>query len=75
MSRQPRIPSALVLQSLKRGGFNEYHQSGSHVQLRYSTKPDLRVMIPFRRKDMASKTLKSIIAQAGLTVDGFLELL
>lgn len=38
-------------------------------------KPDVRVTIPFHRRDLTPKTLKSIIAQAGLTVDEFIMLL
>ncbi|HCM43827.1 TPA: hypothetical protein DIS55_02645 [Candidatus Kaiserbacteria bacterium] len=75
MPRLPRIPSALVLRALKRAGFYEYHQSGSHVQLRHPTKQTLRITVPFHRKDLASKTLKSVIKQAELTVDDFLNLL
>ena len=75
MARLPRIPSILVLRALKRAGFYEFHQSGSHIQLRHQTKLELRVTIPFHRKDLMPKTLKSIIAQADLTVDDFLTLL
>ncbi|MBI2096723.1 MAG: type II toxin-antitoxin system HicA family toxin [Candidatus Sungbacteria bacterium] len=71
----PRIPSALVLRALKRARFYEYHQTGSHVQLRHPEKLSLRITIPFHRKDFAPKTLKTIIKQAGLTVDEFLKLL
>ena len=38
-------------------------------------KPDLRITIPFHKKDLSPKTLKSIINQAGLTVDEFINLL
>ncbi|MDP3991204.1 MAG: type II toxin-antitoxin system HicA family toxin [Candidatus Nealsonbacteria bacterium] len=75
MSKLPRIPSSLVIRALKRARFYEYHQSGSHIQLRHRDKPNLRVTIPFKRKDLAPKTLKSILKQAGLTVDEFIDLL
>jgi len=75
LPKLPRIPSALVIRVLKRAGFYEYHQSGSHVQLRHSIKKELRVTIPFHRKELTPKTLKSIIKQADLTVDKFIELL
>ncbi len=35
----------------------------------------MRVTIPFHRKDLTPKTLKSIIVQAGLTVGEFIGLL
>lgn len=75
MPRLPRIPGTLVLHALRRAGFYEFHQAGSHVQLRHPAKPTLRVTVPFRRKDLAPKTLKSILVQAGLAVEDFLELL
>jgi len=75
MAKLPRIPSILVIRALKRARFYEYHRSGSHIQLRHSDNPNLRVTIPFQRKDLTPKTLKSIIQQAGLTINEFIELL
>ena len=75
MPKLPRIPSLLVIRALKRARFYEFHQSGSHIQLRRIDSPNLRVTIPFHRKDLTPKTLKSIIAQAGLTIDEFIQLL
>lgn len=75
MSKLPRIPSLLVIRALKRARFYEFHQSGSHIQLRHLVKPELRVTVPFRRKDLTPKTLKSIIQQAGLTIEEFITLL
>ena len=75
MAKLPRIPSLLAIRALKRANFYEFHQSGSHIQLRHSSNIILRVTIPFHRKDLTPKTLKSIINQAGLTVDEFIELL
>ena len=75
MPKLPRIPSALALRALKRAHFYEFHQSGSHVQLRHPNHPHLRVTIPFHRRDITPKTLRSIIRQAEITVDEFLKLL
>ena len=75
MTKLPRIPSILAIRAFKRNHFYEFHQSGSHIQLRHLDNPNLRVTIPFHRKDLTLKTLKSIIQQAGLTVDEFIELL
>jgi len=71
----PRVPSSLVIHTLKRAGFYEYHQAGSHLHLRHNTKQGLRVTIPVGKTTLAPKTLKSIIAQAGLSVDEFIKLL
>lgn len=75
MPKLPRIPSALVIRALKRARFYEYHQSGSHIQLCHLDKPNLRVTIPFHKKDLSPKTLKSIIKQAGLSAEDFIRLL
>ena len=75
MPKLPRIPSVLVIRALKRARFYEYHQLGSHIQLRHLGNPNLKVTIPFHRKDLRLKTLKSIIDQAGLTVEEFIDLL
>ena len=75
MPKLPRIPSILAIKALKRDHFYEYHTSGSHIQLRHPEKSHLRVTIPFHRKDLNPKTLKSIIEQAELTVEEFIKLL
>ncbi|MFH0791951.1 MAG: type II toxin-antitoxin system HicA family toxin [bacterium] len=75
MPKLPRIPSILAIKALKRARFYEYHYSGSHLQLRHSEKTELRVTIPFSKKDLAPKTLKSILKQAGITVNEFIDLI
>jgi len=75
MAKLPRIPSLLVIKALKRAGFYEHHSSGGHIQLRHPEKLYLRVTIPFHRKDLNPKTLKSIIEQAELTAEEFIDLL
>lgn len=75
MPKLPRIPSILVIRALRRARFYEFHQSGSHIQLRHRDNPSLRVTIPFHRRDLAPKTLASIIKQAEMSVDEFLNLL
>ncbi len=75
MPKLPRIPSLLIMRALKRAHFYEYHQSGSHIQLRHPTKTHLRVTIPLHKQDLAPKTLKSIIQQAGLSIEEFIRLL
>ena len=75
MPKLPRIPAALVIGALKRAHFYIYHQSGSHVQLRHPEKSELRITIPFQRRDLVPKTLKSIIKQADLSIEEFIKLL
>lgn len=76
MSR--RLPAAKpkeVLRALQRAGFFIHHVSGSHHVLKHEGKPQLRVTIPLHNKDLKRKTLSSIIQQAGLTAEEFVELL
>ena len=71
MPKLPRITAKKVLKALLRAGFYIHHQTGSHVNLRHHIKLHLHVVIPRHGGDLAPKTLKSIIAQAELTVEEF----
>jgi predicted RNA binding protein YcfA (HicA-like mRNA interferase family) len=75
----PRVPILKpreVLHALQKAGFEIHHQSGSHAQLKHPGKPHLRVTVPRHdRFDVPVPVLRSIIRQAGMTVDEFLELL
>jgi predicted RNA binding protein YcfA (HicA-like mRNA interferase family) len=62
----------MVIRALKRSGFSVHHTTGSHYFLK---KGKLRVSVPFHNKDLKPGTLASIIAQAGLTVEHFVELI
>ncbi len=75
MSKLPRIPADLVIRALKRARFYEYHQTGSHVQIKHLTNKNLRITVPLKKKDLSPKTLKSIIKQAELIVEEFIDLL
>ena len=73
--RLPRVTVAELLRALKRAGWVEAHQEGSHIQLRHPTKPG-RVTVAYHRGDVLNpKTLLSALEQAGLTVDELRELL
>jgi predicted RNA binding protein YcfA (HicA-like mRNA interferase family) len=71
----PNLPSLKpkrVIKALERNGFYIHHISGSHYILK---KDNLRVTVPYHNRDLKRGTLASIISQAGLTVDEFLDLL
>jgi predicted RNA binding protein YcfA (HicA-like mRNA interferase family) len=70
--RIPTLKPKKVIKALERGGFYVHHTSGSHYILK---KEKLRVTVPYHNKDLKPGTLKSIIEQAGLTVEEFLNLL
>ena len=73
MGKLPHLSAKKVLQKLKKVGFTETHQRGSHLFLENGNKI---VTLPIHgSKDIPSGTLYNIIVrQAGLTVDQFLEL-
>jgi len=75
MIKLPRITSKKILAILIKDGFYIHHQSGSHINLRHKIKLHLHVVIPFHsNRDLAPKTIKSIIIQAGLSLEEFLKL-
>jgi predicted RNA binding protein YcfA (HicA-like mRNA interferase family) len=71
----PALRPREVLRALERSGFVVHHVTGSHYVMRKPGSPALRVTIPFHRKDLKPGTLRSIIEQAGLSADDFIELL
>lgn len=72
MPRLPVVKPKMVIRALKRNGFVIDHTTGSHCVL---MKEKTRVVVPYHNKDLKPGTLASIIAQAGFTVEEFLELL
>lgn len=75
MPRLPRVNPRKVLLVLKRAGFYIHHQTGAHINLRHPQKSHLHVVVPYHNRDLAPKTLKSIIVQTELTIEDFLKLL
>lgn len=73
----PRIPAMTareVVQKLKRAGFMEWRQSGSHLSM-YREKDGKALTIPIHfKKDIPIGTLRAIIKESGMTVEEFLEL-
>ena len=54
-----------VIKELKRDGWYEVNQVGSHKQFKHSTKKG-RVTVPYPNRDIPIGTLKSIEKQAGI---------
>ena len=75
MNRLPTLTPRKVIRALERGGFVVRRIVGSHYQLTHPDKPGSRVTVPHHTKDLKRGTIHGIIAQAGLTVDEFLDLL
>ena len=71
----PRITSKEVIGALKRAGFVEWRQRGSHLHLKRLS-DNTRVTIPVHRgRTIPPGTLRGIIRDAGLTVEEFVDLL
>ncbi len=74
MTKLPTISGKTVVKALSRVGFFVHHQKGSHIVLRKNVPPFERVVVP-NHKVVKKGTLGSIIKDAGLTREEFLELL
>ena len=74
--RLPRVTASETLRALRRAGWTELRQSGSHVQLGHSDWPGRRVTIALHSGAILHpKTLRTILDRAGLTISKFVELL
>lgn len=63
MPRLPSLKSRGVVKILKKNGFIEIRQVGSHLHL-YHPQKNLRATVPIHNKDLKRKTLASILRQA-----------
>jgi predicted RNA binding protein YcfA (HicA-like mRNA interferase family) len=68
----PRVSGDDVCRALSRVGFVRVSQKGSHAKLRNAVG---RVVIVPMHRELAEGTLRSVIRQAGLTPQQFLDLL
>jgi predicted RNA binding protein YcfA (HicA-like mRNA interferase family) len=74
VSRLPRVSGREVVKALRKFGYEQDHQRGSHIVLRQVAYPHQRLIVP-DHNEVAKGTLRAIIRQAGLTVDEFKALL
>lgn len=73
--RLPRITALQLLRALRKDGWEQVRQSGSHVILKHPVKMG-HVTVPKHASVIIKpKTLESILEQAGLTIDALRELL
>ncbi len=73
-SRLPGVTAREVVAALKRGGFRELHQKGSHLYLWHDGKK-LLTGVPMHPGDMGRGLVKKIIKQAGLSEEEFRSLI
>lgn len=74
MSKLPVLSGQATVRALNKIGYLLDHQTGSHIILRQSNPPHRRLTVP-HHTELAKGTLRSIIRQAGLTVEEFSALL
>jgi predicted RNA binding protein YcfA (HicA-like mRNA interferase family) len=72
MPKLPILRPMQVVQALKRYGFVEMRQRGSHLRLK---RGNLAVTVPMHAGDLSQPVLRSILRQAQLTDEEFLALL
>ena len=75
MPRLPRITGKEVLTALIRAGFTQVRVRGSHYYLLNPAKTHLATVPVHSGEIVPPKTLQSILRQAGLTVEEFIDLL
>jgi predicted RNA binding protein YcfA (HicA-like mRNA interferase family) len=73
--RLPSVTAREAIRALERAGFVVSRTSGSHCRLVHRADPARKVTVPVHTGDLPRGTLRSIIAQAGLTLAEFIALL
>ena len=66
----PRVSGKQTVEALLRAGYTIHRIRGSHYILK-DAETGRRVTIPYHRQELALKTLRSILKQAGITPDNF----
>jgi predicted RNA binding protein YcfA (HicA-like mRNA interferase family) len=74
MSRLPSVRPRQVVAVLRRLGFIEHHQRGSHLFL-WHPQAQRMATVPIHPRDLKLGTLKAILKQAGVSEEQFRELL
>lgn len=70
----PRVNGKQTVEALVHAGFTVHRIRGSHYILKH-LETGRRVTIPYHRRELAPKTLRSILKQAAITPERFSELL
>lgn len=70
MSRLPNLTAAEMVRRLKRAGFVEHEQRGSHKIFKNHT-TGYRTVVAMHSGDIKRSLMKEIIRQAGLSEDEF----
>ncbi len=71
--KMPRISGDEAARALEKLGFERVRQKGSHLILKKKTdEGEIGCVVPMHR-ELADKTLRNILKQAGLSYDEFME--
>ena len=68
MSKLPSISGREIVKAMSKLGYEFDRQRGSHIILRQTAAPHRRLTVPDHR-EVAKGTLRSIMREAGVTVD------
>jgi len=74
MSKLPVVSGQDLCKALQKIGYSMDHQTGSHIILRNQDPPHRRLTVP-NHKEISTGTLRSIVRQAGLTVEELIDLI
>ena len=75
MTKLPRTTAKNLIRVLKKVGFYEHHQVGSHITLK-SSDGTKRVVVPYHAgKIIKPKTLKAMLKDAELSLEDLVKLL
>jgi predicted RNA binding protein YcfA (HicA-like mRNA interferase family) len=72
VSKYPVLAPEKIIRVLAKLGFYKVSQKGSHVKYKKEGEPTRIVIIPMHN-EIAKGTLQSILEQAGITLEEFLE--
>jgi len=75
MPKLPSVSGERVVRALKRAGFEELRQRGSHVSLEKRIGDQVFKTVVPMHSDLAKGTLSDILKQCGLKLEEFLDLL
>ncbi|HXL21017.1 MAG TPA: type II toxin-antitoxin system HicA family toxin [Candidatus Dormibacteraeota bacterium] len=75
MPKLPSISGERAIRALKRGGFVELRQKGSHVSLEKKVGEQVFKTVVPMHSELAKGTLSDILKQCGLKLEEFLDLL
>jgi predicted RNA binding protein YcfA (HicA-like mRNA interferase family) len=69
------LPARKVLKALYKAGFEIVGRKGSHIRLKKKTATEVRIVVVPDHPEIQIGTLRSILRQAGISREEFLELL